>query len=435
MAAQRWSQRQQRSNVFCPSLPLVGWVNFSTAKSQQVELMSMQLPLRFRAAGVHCGIKGNPNKEDLSLIVSELPCTAAGVYTQNKVFAAPVELDRDRTPTDHARAVVINSGNANACTGERGLIDAEQMARLTAGVIGALQEEVLVLSTGVIGRFLPMEKIEAGIHRTWQNVGTSEQHLVSAARGMLTTDTRHKLAARTVRLGDKTYQLLGMAKGAAMIGPNMATMLAVILTDAALLPADAQTGLTTAVDRSFNCISVDGHMSTNDTVLLLANGAAGGSALQGDDLAQFQEALNDLCAELARMIPEDGEGATHVVTIDIERAATREIAHRVAKTIAESVLVKCAIHGADPNWGRIVSAVGYAGVPFNPHRLSLRVNNFLLYEAGSPVAFDAAEVSKSMREHRDTSIVVDLDEGTASARFWTTDLTAEYVRLNADYTT
>jgi glutamate N-acetyltransferase/amino-acid N-acetyltransferase len=393
------------------------------------------LPIGYRAAGVHCGIKGNPQKEDLALVVSELPATAAGVYTQNKVCAAPVELDRERTPTDHARAVVINSGNANACTGERGLIDAEQMARLTAGVIGALQDEVLVLSTGVIGRFLPMDKIEQGIHKAFGKLGHSDAHLVTAARGMLTTDTRHKLAQRTIHLRGKTFHLAGMAKGAAMIGPHMATMLAVILTDVALRPADAQLGLKQAVDQSFNCISVDGHMSTNDTVLLLANGAVDSMPLAGGELPVFQAALNDLSAELARMIPEDGEGTTHVVTIDIKGAPNREIAHRVAKNIAESVLVKCAIHGADPNWGRIVSAAGYAGVPLNPHRLTLHINGFLLYEAGAPVEFNPQQVSASIRSNRDTSIVVDLHEGDATLRFWTTDLTAEYVRLNADYTT
>ncbi len=397
--------------------------------------MAFALPQGFRAAGVHCGIKSSSQKEDLSLIVSDRPATAAGVYTQNRVFAAPVELDRQRTPTNHARAVVINSGNANACTGERGLIDAEKMAQLTAGVLGAFPEEVLVLSTGIIGRFLPMDKIEAGIHQARERLATDEISLILAARGMLTTDTTHKVVSQACTLPGQTAHITGMAKGAAMIGPNMATMLAVILSDVALEPAAAQAALEQAVNQSFNCISVDGHMSTNDTVLLLANGASNETPLAGDDLAVFQKELNEVCATLAQMIPQDGEGATHVVTIDVIDSPTREIAHRVAKTVAESMLVKCAIHGADPNWGRIVSAIGYAGVPVEPESVKLHINGHLLFEAGTPVEFDAQRVSSSIREHRDTSVVISLGMGEEQVRFWTTDLSAEYVRLNADYTT
>lgn len=397
--------------------------------------MSIPLPRAFRAAGVKCGVKPGSDKLDFGLLVSDLPCAAGGVYTQNKVFAAPVELDRSRTPSDQIRAVAMNSGNANACTGEQGLIDAEKMAQLTAGAIGAMQDQVLVLSTGVIGWFLPMDRIEKGIHLAAQSLGASDEHLVAAARAIMTTDTRHKLVTREFEIRGKTFRLTGVAKGAAMIGPNMATMLGVVLTDVALRPADAQQALLAAVDRSFNCISVDGHMSTNDTVLLLANGAVDERPLVGAELAMFQAVLNDLCAELARMIPEDGEGVTHVVTIDIQNAPTREIAQQVAKTVGESVLVKCAIHGADPNWGRIVSAVGYAGVPFDPHCLTLHLNGCLLYENGSPVEFDAEQVSASIRSQRDVSIVLNLHAGNEALRFWTTDLTAEYVRLNADYTT
>jgi glutamate N-acetyltransferase/amino-acid N-acetyltransferase len=395
----------------------------------------MPVPQGFRLSGVHAGLKRNPEKNDVSLIVSDRPATAAGVYTQNLVFAAPVGLDRSRTPSDQIRAVVVNSGNANACTGERGDRDAARMAELAAQACGAQAEQALVLSTGVIGNFLPMDKIEAGIRRAAQSLGDDEAAIVSAARGMLTTDTRHKLAGRTLELGGRTIQITGMAKGAAMIGPRMATMLGLILTDAALSPAAAQQALSAAVEDSFNCISVDGHMSTNDTVLLLANGAAGGQPLSGADLAKFQTALRELCMELAQAIPADGEGATHLVTIDVGGCATREAAHAIAKTVAESALVKTAIAGADPNWGRIVSAAGYAKTPFNPAGVSLKLNGFLLYEHGAPVAFDEAAVSNSIREHRETSIVLGFSEGDTSVRFWTTDLTAEYVRLNADYRT
>jgi glutamate N-acetyltransferase/amino-acid N-acetyltransferase len=215
----------------------------------------------------------------------------------------------------------------------------------------------------------------------------------------------------------------------------MATMLALIMTDANLAPDTAQAALRTATDDSFNCMSVDGHMSTNDTVLLLANGAAGGEPLAGDDLAAFQTVLNEVCVDLAKSIPTDGEGATHLIILDVKGCADRKTALDIAKTVANSPLVKTAIHGADPNWGRIVSAAGYAGVPFNPKGVSLWVNGHLLYKDGAPVEFDGKAVSNSIRDNRDTDVVLQFSEGTASRRFWTTDLTAEYVRLNADYHT
>ena len=331
--------------------------------------------------------------------------------------------------------MVICSGVANACTGERGLRDAEEMARLAAAACAAEADQALVLSTGVIGAFLPMDRVAQGIAAAAVKLGRSESSLIAAARGMLTTDTIHKLAGRTVSIAGRDIQITGMAKGAAMMGPNMATMLALIMTDAALRPAVAQAALTAAANESFNCMSVDGHMSTNDTVLLLANGAAGGEPLEGDDLAAFQAALDEVCVDLAKAIAGDGEGATHLVTIEVGGCATRETALEIAKTVANSPLVKTALHGADPNWGRIVSAAGYAGVPFDPKGVTLRLNGFLLYEKGSPVEFDGKEVSISIRDNRDTLVQLDFSEGTAQRRFWTADLTAEYVRLNADYHT
>ncbi|HEX3869003.1 MAG TPA: bifunctional ornithine acetyltransferase/N-acetylglutamate synthase, partial [Pirellulales bacterium] len=249
----------------------------------------MILPLGYRMAGVYCGIKRNATKLDCSLLVSDCPATAAGVYTQNLVFAAPVGWDRKLTPGENLRAVVINSGNANACTGSRGDTDAMRMAELTAEAIDARTEQVLVMSTGVIGEFLPMQKVETGIRAAAAQLRADEESLASAARGMLTTDTRHKLAARSFVVAGVEVHIAGMAKGAAMIGPNMATMLGLIFCDASLDAATAQKALTAAVADSFNCISVDGHMSTNDTVLLLANGAAGGKALGGRDLEAFSE--------------------------------------------------------------------------------------------------------------------------------------------------
>jgi len=397
--------------------------------------MAVCVPKGFQLAGVHWRIKRDPRKQDLTLVMSETPAAAAGVYTKNLVCAAPVTLDRSRTPSDRIRAVVICSGVANACTGERGLRDAEEMARLAAAACGAEPDQALVLSTGVIGSFLPMDRVAQGSSAAAVKLGRRETSLLAGARGMLTTDTIHKLAGRTVRIGDRDIQITGMAKGAAMMGPNMATMLALIMTDAPLTPDDAQQALRAATDDSFNCMSVDGHMSTNDTVLLVANGVAGGQPLAGDQLAVFQSALDEVCVELAKAIAGDGEGATHLITIEVAGCATRETALEIAKTVANSPLVKTALHGADPNWGRIVSAAGYAGVPFDPAGVSLRLNGFLLYKNGAPVEFDGRAVSHSIRDHRDTLVQLDFSEGTAQRRFWTADLTAEYVRLNADYHT
>lgn len=397
--------------------------------------MTAQLPQGFRAAGVYSGVKRNPDKLDLSLVVSAKPCTAAGVFTKNLVFAAPVKLCRQRTPSASIRAVVINSGNANACTGTQGDRDAEAMAAQTASVVGCGADEVLVLSTGVIGELMPMEKVLPGIAAAARRLAANEDSLVAAARGMMTTDTRPKIACRTIALDGRSITLCGVAKGAAMIGPNLATMLAVVMTDARLDVHDAHEGLKDAADESFNCISVEGHTSTNDSVLLLANGAAGGPVLQGDALAKFQATLVEVCEDLAQSIPADGEGATHLITVEVHGCRTRDDAIQIAKTIADSPLVKTAVTGNDPNWGRIVSAAGYAGVPFDASKVSLHLNGSLLYERGQPAPFDEEAVSNSMAADRNVGIVLLLDEGQASARFWTSDLTAEYVRLNADYRT
>ncbi len=395
----------------------------------------MLSPTGFRFAGIYSGVKRNALKLDLSLVLSDRPAVAAGVYTQNRVFAAPVALDRSRTPAEGMRGVVINSGNANACTGDRGLGDAEEMARVAAESCGATERQMLVLSTGVIGVFLPMDKITPGIHAAARALAAGDDALLNAARGMLTTDTTHKVAGREITIGGRTVRIAGMAKGAAMIGPNMATMLGVIVTDAPLEVASAQEALRAVVDETFNCISVDGHMSTNDTVLLLANGAAGGAPLTGADLRAFREALHETCGELARAIPADGEGATHLIRLDVTGCATKDAARQIARTVADSPLVKTAVAGADPNWGRIVSAAGYAGIEFDPAGVDLTINDFRLYERGAPVGFDTPTVSASIREHRETRVVLHFAEGNASVRFWTTDLTAEYVRLNTDYFT
>lgn len=398
--------------------------------------MEFSLPAGFSAAGVHCGVKKGTTKLDLSMIVADSACVAGGVYTQNRVFAAPVGWDRARTPSSQIRGVVINSGNANACTGSQGEQDVADMARIAAASIGADADEFLVLSTGVIGELMPMHVISKGIAAAADGLGHDETSLINAAKGMMTTDNHHKLAQATVDVGDgQTVQITGLAKGAAMIGPNMATMLGVILTDAKLSENDAQSVLSSAVADSFNCISVEGHTSTNDTVLLLASGNASTQSLQGAQLAAFAEGVRQVCIELAKSIPNDGEGATHLIEIRIQGLACREDAYSIAKSVADSALVKTAIHGADPNWGRIVSAAGYAGVEFDPQAVRLFLNGTLLYEQGTPVGFDEVSVSDSIRNQRVTEIDLEFGEGEAGITFWTCDMTAEYIRLNADYRT
>lgn len=402
--------------------------------------MTHQFPKGFQGSGLYSGVKEDTSKLDLSLIVSDRPAVGVGVYTQNLVKAAPVLLDKERTPGESVRGVIMNSGVANACTGAQGMQDAKLMCQLTADKIGVEAEQVLVLSTGVIGEHLPMDKISAGIPSAVELLSSDAASLELAARGIMTTDTVPKIRSEQVTIGGREITITGIAKGAAMIGPNMATMLGLVMTDAPLAPEDAQLALGDAVAESFNCISVDGHTSTNDTVLLLANGAAkpsDGSSqpLSGKDLAIFRATLLQVCEDLAISIPTDGEGATHLITVEVHGCGTRDEAVRIAKTVADSPLVKTAIAGADPNWGRIVSAAGYADVPFDPENVALLINGLLVYEKGTPVPFDEAVVSESISSQRDTLLVLLMGEGDCSARFWTTDLTAEYVRLNADYRT
>ncbi len=398
-------------------------------------MSTFPLPRGFTAAGLACGIKADPARLDLALFASKVPATAAGVFTQNLVCGAPVHVSRERVPSDGVRAVIINSGNANACTGQRGLDDARWMTELTADQLGCKPQQVLVCSTGVIGRFLPRDKLAAGIPAVAAKLGETPESLHQAARGMMTTDTVPKQSAREALIAGKPIRVSGAAKGAAMIAPNMATMLSVIMTDAALAPAEADRMLRTAVAKTFNAISVEGHTSTSDTVILLANGAAGGSPLDDASRETLQQMLDGVAEDLATAIIRDAEGASHFITIDVRGLRTRDEAFRIGKAIADSPLVKTAITGADPNWGRIVSAAGYAGVSLAETDISLSINGMLLYEKGAPVAFDERAVSQSIRASRDVHIELTLGLGRESARLWTCDLTAEYVRINSEYTT
>jgi glutamate N-acetyltransferase / amino-acid N-acetyltransferase len=397
---------------------------------------AVPLPLGFSAAGVTCGVKDPSSpKKDIALFVSDHSCAAAGVFTTNLVCGAPVKVSRERLPSSTTRGVIINSGNANACTGEQGLADALMMAAVVAKWIGCDPTDVLVASTGVIGRFLPLDRITLGIDRAAAELAAKPQALLDAATAMMTTDTVPKLATRTITLKGKPVRITGVCKGAAMIAPNMATMLCAILSDAHLEPERCAASLTAAVMDSFNCISVDGHESTSDSVFLLANGAAGVGPYEADEWTAFQTALNAVAQDLAIQVIRDAEGAHHFVQLDITGCRTREEAFKIATAVANSPLVKTAICGADPNWGRIVSAAGYSGVPFAETDVSLVMNGFALYTAGVPQPFDAAKVSGSLRDQRDVTIELKLTHGDVGVRFWTSDLTKEYVELNADYTT
>tara|TARA_R110002111_G_scaffold261826_3_gene335814 strand:- start:22159 stop:23346 length:1188 start_codon:yes stop_codon:yes gene_type:complete len=395
----------------------------------------MILPRGFRSAGLACGIKQNKSTFDLSLFVSDAPCCGAGVFTTNQVCGAPVKVSRERVPSDSIRAVIINSGNSNACTGDRGIEDARWMTHQVASALDFDDAEVLVCSTGIIGHFLPRAPIEQGIPEVVRQLDSDSQAFLNAARGMMTTDTVPKQATRTLSLGGTTVRVSGVAKGAAMIAPNMATMLSVIMTDARLNASQTDQMLRHAVNRSFNCVSVEGHTSTSDTVLFLANGAAGPGELSDRELNDLQSAVDEVAMELGQAIIRDAEGADHFITIEVSGAKQRTEAHEIARTIANDALVKTAIAGADPNWGRIVSATGRTSVKLTEQDIVLHINGTLIYENGLPVDFDERAVSDSIRHNRDVSIKVQLPFGEEAVVFWTSDLTQEYVRLNSEYST
>ncbi len=411
----------------------------------------------YRFAGVPCGIRpdGDAARLDLALIVSDTPATAAGVFTQNRVVAAPVVVCRERLPASDVRGIVVCSGNANACTGEQGLSDARRMTEHAGQLLGFRPEQMLVGSTGVIGRLLPMPNIEKGIAQAVRELAPGSEAFERAARAIMTTDTHIKVSTVTsgqwsVVSGQKKGEessalttghwplitghcITGFAKGAAMIGPNLATMLAFILTDAAVRREDLAALAGRVAARSFNCISVEGHTSTNDTLLFLANGT--GQPLEGDALLAFEQQVQAVCVELAQEIARDAEGASHFITIDVEGLRSDSEARQVAKTVAESALVKTALYGADPNWGRVVSAAGYAGVEFDPSQLSMWLCGVELYRAGMPLPFDAARVSALIKGQRDLHARLVFTLGKGRCTFYTCDLTPEYIRLNADYTT
>ncbi len=386
-------------------------------------------PSGYRAAGIQTGVKESGAK-DLALVYSARPANAAAVYTTNKVQGAPIAIDRAHLADGKARAVILNSGNANVCNGDVGLDHARRMCALTASELGLQTEEVLVCSTGLIGVPLPMAKIEAGIPRIV--AALSEGGGAMAAEAIMTTDTVPKSCAVEVELAAGRAVVGAMAKGAAMIAPNMATMLAVVTTDAAVPSGLLQKLLSQAIQRTFNCITVDGDMSTSDTVILLANGD--GAELGRRDCECLYEGLEYACRQMAQEIARDAEGSSKLITIAVRGAATEAAARQIGLAVANSSLVKTAAFGNDPNWGRILCAMGYAGVEFDPARAYVSLCGTDIYGNGAGLDFDGDKLSAAMQAE-EMAIDIDLAMGTAAAEIFTCDLTYEYVRLNAEYTT
>lgn len=391
-------------------------------------------PQGFVAAGVKAGIKKS-GKEDVALIVSQVPAAAAAVFTQNKMAAAPVLISRENAAKGKLRAIVVNSGCANACTGEQGLVDARLMVAAAANLLGIAEDEVLVSSTGVIGVTLPMDKVLPGIEAA--AAGLSVNGHEQALHAIMTTDTFPKVCAYELTVGDATVKIGGVAKGAGMIHPNMATMLSYITTDTAITAPVLQQALNTAVNKSFNMITIDGDTSTNDTLAVLANGLAKNSLIDNvshPDYAVFCEALTSVLIELAKLVVRDGEGATKFLEVNVRGAVSQEDAKIAAMAVAKSPLVKTAFFGEDPNWGRILCAVGYSGAQADPAKTSLRIGGISVVSAGLGVKLDL-EALRTAMSASDIIVEIELGIGDYAATVWTCDFSYDYVKINAEYHT
>ena len=405
------------------------------------------LPRGFRFASASCGLKkkGHTGVRDVALIVSDPPASAAAVFTQNLVQAPPVVLSREhvRSSAGAMRAVIVNSGNANCSVGPGGMVASRATAERVAEILGCGARQVVVCSTGVIGVPLPVERVLKAVPDLAESLVSTPHGFDGLSYAIMTTDTRPKRAAASCRIGKKTVRVIGCAKGAGMIHPNMATMLSFVMTDAAVEPAVLDVALRDVVSRTFNAITVDGDSSTNDTLLVLANGASGANKIteaNGGDYTKFLAALEEVCKSLAIGIVEDGEGATHLVEIEVRGAPSDAAAKQVAQTIALSALVKTAIAGADPNWGRILAASGRSGVPFNPDHAEIWLGGMKMYGPPKGESYSVALPLDERAAHRrllekDVPIVVDLHNGKGAARMWTCDFTKEYVHINASYRT
>jgi len=386
------------------------------------------------AAAAHIRGDGDAGRLDVAIVRSERPCRAAGVFTRNLVKAAPVVISQLTLRQDRVQAVLFNSGNANACTGVQGFRDALQMCKAAGDACDLDPAQVLVCSTGVIGRPLPMTRVLAGVREA--AAGLRRKAGDAVARAIMTTDTVPKQAVRHVEIEGRPVVVGGVAKGSGMIHPDMATMLALVTTDASVAPGALAPLLRRVTDQSFNCVTVDGDTSTNDALLLLANGAAGGEPMAAGSaaLAALEIAVLEVCDELAEMIAADGEGATRHFRVEVRGAADAAQARLAARTVAGSPLVKTAIHGCDPNWGRIVAAVGRSGAEFVLDRCRVDVGDITVFDAGAPVDADLDAIRRVFAADR-VDLHVDLGAGECAGHAWGCDLSADYVRINADYTT
>ncbi len=384
----------------------------------------------FQAAGVVCGLKKNGRK-DLGLIYSEVPANVAGVFTQNRIQAAPVLLDRQRITRGVCRALIVNSGNANCCTGDQGMRDAVRMAGFAASGVGVAEEEVLVSSTGVIGEPLSVEKIKIGMPALIGALHGEGIH--DFAEAIMTTDTMPKVISRRGELDGKVFTVTGVAKGAGMIRPDMATLLCFVMTDIQASPVLLKEMLTAAVDLSLNRITVDGDTSTNDTVLLMANGLSGAEILNDTQRAFFQPVIDDVLISLAKWLIKDGEGATKLVEIVVTGAGSDQDARRIADTVANSNLFKTALFGEDANWGRILAAVGRAGVAVEPGKMDVRFGPVLMVQDGMGCGKTAEAEATKILKRSEFDITIDLNLGRGHASVFTCDFSIDYVKINADY--
>lgn len=397
-----------------------------------IEQGNLALVKGIRASGIHCGIKTS-KKRDLALVFSESPARAAGVFTSNRIIAAPLVVTREHLSAGQAQAIVANSGIANAATGQRGIDDARRMARLTASSLNIPENSVIVASTGMIGRFLPMERIDSGIREAACALSTDGG--ADAAEAIMTTDTFPKHLAVRIDLDGCAVTLAGMAKGAGMIQPNMATMLAFLATDAAVEGDFLRDALRDAVARTFNCITVDGDTSTNDMVVILANGLSGNTPInaRSSQAQPFLDALELVCSRLSLMIVEDGEGATKLVSIEVRGANTRSDANAIAFRIANSPLVKTSLYGRRCNWGRIMAAAGSSGVAVDQDRIDIFYGNVQVVRNG--LGLGREKEAESLLGSRQVRLTIDLHMGDAAETVLTTDLSPEYIHINADYAT
>jgi glutamate N-acetyltransferase/amino-acid N-acetyltransferase len=392
-------------------------------------------PKGFRAAGLFCGVKKS-GKPDLAILHCPGGATAAAMFTTNKIVSAAVTICKKHAKNAKTYAVVVNSGNANTCTGTKGLAAAKLMCAKTAQMLGLKPQQVLLASTGIIGHPLPIEKITSGIAGAAKKLSEAASGGLAFAKAIMTTDTRCKQAVRGVTIRGKKITLAGTVKGAGMVGPNMATTIGIFTTDAAISKMILQKALSIAIGQSLNRLTVDGHQSTNDTAIILASGKAGNKPIRkaDGDFKKFAGALTELCTDLAKQMALDAEGATRMFTVVIHGAATKEQALIAARAVANYDLVKCAIHGGDPNWGRIICAVGSCGVSLNTDKLTCSIGGVTVFRNGQPVDFDPKKVSRIIRQKEHT-IVVNLGIGKHGDFCYGCDLSREYITINADYHT